>query len=78
VDIVHRAARASAASPGLTSGLSRQLAAAEDYYRVQTRGKLPVRWMAVESLAFCDQERHVVVWCGDDVHVRNGAAVSPC
>jgi serine/threonine protein kinase len=43
-------------------GLSRQLAATEDYYRVQTRGKLPVRWMAVESLAFRKFSSKSDVW----------------
>ncbi|KJE94913.1 proto-oncogene tyrosine-protein kinase LCK, variant [Capsaspora owczarzaki ATCC 30864] len=33
-------------------GLSRQLADEDDYYRMQTRGKLPVKWMAPETMTF--------------------------
>ncbi|KJE94821.1 TKL protein kinase [Capsaspora owczarzaki ATCC 30864] len=33
-------------------GLSRQLADENDYYRMQTRGKLPVKWMAPETMTF--------------------------
>ncbi|KJE89729.1 hypothetical protein CAOG_08481 [Capsaspora owczarzaki ATCC 30864] len=33
-------------------GLSRELASENDYYRMQTRGKLPVKWMAPETMTF--------------------------
>ncbi|XP_011270316.1 tyrosine-protein kinase transforming protein Src, variant [Capsaspora owczarzaki ATCC 30864] len=33
-------------------GLSRELASDNDYYRMQTRGKLPVKWMAPETMTF--------------------------
>ncbi|XP_004349373.1 ephrin type-B receptor 3 [Capsaspora owczarzaki ATCC 30864] len=33
-------------------GLSRALAEEKDYYKVQTKGKLPAKWMAPESLHF--------------------------
>ncbi|XP_011270681.1 tyrosine-protein kinase transforming protein Fes, variant [Capsaspora owczarzaki ATCC 30864] len=33
-------------------GLSRELTDENDYYRMQTRGKLPVKWMAPESMTF--------------------------
>ncbi|XP_004347670.2 tyrosine-protein kinase transforming protein Abl [Capsaspora owczarzaki ATCC 30864] len=33
-------------------GLSRELTDESDYYRMQTRGKLPVKWMAPESISF--------------------------
>ncbi|KJE98231.1 tyrosine-protein kinase CSK [Capsaspora owczarzaki ATCC 30864] len=33
-------------------GLSRELTDEQDYYRMQTRGKLPVKWMAPETMTF--------------------------
>ncbi|KJE97648.1 tyrosine-protein kinase Src42A [Capsaspora owczarzaki ATCC 30864] len=33
-------------------GLSREMASENDYYRMQTRGKLPVKWMAPETMTF--------------------------
>ncbi|KJE94732.1 tyrosine-protein kinase Src42A [Capsaspora owczarzaki ATCC 30864] len=33
-------------------GLSRELADENDYYRMETRGKLPVKWMAPETMTF--------------------------
>ncbi|KJE95295.1 non-receptor protein kinase [Capsaspora owczarzaki ATCC 30864] len=33
-------------------GLSRELEDENDYYRMQTRGKLPVKWMAPETMTF--------------------------
>ncbi|KJE95342.1 tyrosine-protein kinase transforming protein ros [Capsaspora owczarzaki ATCC 30864] len=33
-------------------GLSRELADEHDYYRMQTRGKLPLKWMAPETMTF--------------------------
>ncbi|XP_011270312.1 hypothetical protein CAOG_08701, partial [Capsaspora owczarzaki ATCC 30864] len=33
-------------------GLSRELADENDYYRMQTRSKLPVKWMAPETMTF--------------------------
>jgi serine/threonine protein kinase len=44
------------------SGLSRRLASSDDYYHVQTKGKLPVRWMAVESLEFRKFSSKSDVW----------------
>ncbi|KJE93758.1 tyrosine-protein kinase transforming protein Fes [Capsaspora owczarzaki ATCC 30864] len=33
-------------------GLSREMASENEYYRMQTRGKLPVKWMAPETMTF--------------------------
>lgn len=42
-------------------GLSRRMDA-DNYYRVKTRGKLPVRWMALESLEFRKFSSKTDVW----------------
>ena len=42
-------------------GLSRRMGN-DDYYRVKTRGKLPVRWMALESLEFRKFSSKTDVW----------------
>ncbi|KJE90294.1 TKL protein kinase [Capsaspora owczarzaki ATCC 30864] len=59
IRFVHRdlAARNCLVGPMLTVkiadfGLSRALSVERDYYRVETKGKLPVKWMAPESLEY--------------------------
>ncbi|KJE92760.1 TKL protein kinase, variant [Capsaspora owczarzaki ATCC 30864] len=43
-------------------GLSRSLAAESDYYRMQTKGRLPVKWMAPECLLFRKFTHQSDVW----------------
>jgi serine/threonine protein kinase len=43
-------------------GLSRKLQDEDDYYIVQSKGKLPVRWMAIESLEFRKFSMKTDVW----------------
>ncbi|KJE92818.1 TKL protein kinase [Capsaspora owczarzaki ATCC 30864] len=43
-------------------GLSRSLAAESDYYRMQTKGRLPIKWMAPECLLFRKFTHQSDVW----------------
>ena len=43
-------------------GLSRQLAAEEDHYVTRARGKLPIRWLALETLLFLKFSTKSDVW----------------
>ncbi|KJE90353.1 proto-oncogene tyrosine-protein kinase FER [Capsaspora owczarzaki ATCC 30864] len=69
VRFVHRdlAARNCLVGPDLTVkisdfGLSRVLEEDSDYYRVQTKGRLPVKWMSIESLVFRTFTTQSDVW----------------
>ncbi|XP_004364338.2 tyrosine-protein kinase Srms [Capsaspora owczarzaki ATCC 30864] len=69
IRFVHRdiAARNCLVGPGLTVkladfGLSRTLAEESDYYRMESKGRLPVKWMAPECLNFRKFTHQSDVW----------------
>ena len=57
-------------------GMSRSLYSG-DYYKVEGRAVLPIRWMAWESVllvrSFCDYLAGKKTWCGGDTYNVEGA-----